>query len=453
MTDRLLTFLKIAAFILFVVAFAMGGWLLYKKLTGDSAGNGDNGEKTTLVWWVLWEEKEDMQVLADLYTQQHPNVTINIVVQLSNQYKEKLHEQISDSVQTTGPDIMRIHSTWLPGFEQYLSPLPSSVMSTDEYASTFYPTTVTDFKGKNGQMYAIPLMFDGLGVYYNKDLLKRHGYTVPGDTWDEFVTQAQELTEYNADGTIKIAGVGMGTAENVDFSFDIVSLLMLQEGATIVNPSTGRTTFGDDTEQKAATAIKFYTDFTNRYKVWDRSLDRDITMFSEGRLAMMFAPSWRVHDIKDALESERATLDFDIAPVPQKPSYSGTEVNWSDYWGEAVSAESKNSAIAWDFLKFVSEKEQLRAFYQKVQQRRDFGEIYPRMDMADELVSDQYVGSYIKMADTARSWRMVDKDLVSQTFSELIERLADGKESTVAAIQSQLVEYAVDIDKILLEGN
>jgi len=363
-----------------------------------------------------------------------------------------LNEQISDSVQSTGPDIMRIHNTWLSSFEQYLSPMPASVMSSDEYSSTFYPTMVTDLKGKNGQMYAIPLMFDGLGVYYNKDLLKKHGYTVPGDTWDEFMTQAQELTEYNADGSIKIAGVGMGTAENIDFSFDIETLLMLQEGTTIVDSTTGRTTFGDDAEKKAAIAIKFYTDFTNRYKVWDRTLPRDITMFSEGRLAMMFAPSWRVHDILDAVEGVGATLDFDIAPVPQKPSFTGSEINWSDYWAEAVSAESENPAIAWDFLKFASEQEQLRSFYQKLQQSRDFGEIYPRKDMAEELISDQYVGAYIKMADTARTWKMVDKEEVAASFSTLIESFATGSEANVDFIQSKLLETAVEIDKTLL-GN
>lgn len=454
MTDKLLTVIKVGVVVLFLVALGMGGWLLYTKVFGgEEDGNGDGEEeKIQLVWWTLWEEENDLRVLADAYEAQNPNVTILIEVQeIESQYKDNLIDVISDGIPSNGPDIARIHNTWVPQLVNNLSPIPSSVMSAEEYKSSFYDTAYTDLSGGDGMIYAIPLMFDSIGVYYNETLLKNAGYTVPEENWDDFLAQARALTEYDEEGNIKVGGAGIGTAEKVDFSFDILSLLMLQEGATIVG-TDGMTSFSQDTDQRAAKAIKFYTDFSTRHRVWDRTLDMDITMFAEGRLAMMFAPSWRVHDINNALDSAGATLDYDIAPVPQQPTVSGGEVNWATYWAEAVSAESENPEVAWDFLRFISQPEQLRSFYEKCKESRDFGEIYPRPDMADELVSEPYVGAYIKMADTARSWRMVDEERVAEEFDTLIKDIVVAGGMTTARIHTNLATTASVIDQILMSA-
>jgi multiple sugar transport system substrate-binding protein len=455
MTDKLLTVLKIGVVVLIVIAIGMGGWFVYARFFrgGGDDGNGTDQDTIQLTWWVLWEEEENLQVLADAYEAQNPNVDIVIESQeVESQYRQKLLEFIGDDIAGNGPDIARIHNTWLSLFEDYLSSLPSSVMDESTYSSTFYDTALLDFKGKDGNIYAIPLMFDSIGVYYNKTLLESAGYTVPEENWDDFLSQAQALTVYDEEGNIQVAGAGIGTANNVDFAFDIASLLMLQEGATLVN-SSGKTTFSTDSEMRAAKALKFYTDFSVRHSVWDRTLPRDITMFAEGRLAMMFAPSWRVFDIEAALETAGATLDYDIAPVPQQPTISGDEVTWANYWAEAVSAESAHPDVAWDFLKFISESEQLRTLYEKCSQSRAFGEIYSRKELADEIISDKYVGAYIKMADTSKSWRMVDYDKVSDEFEDLIEDIVISGGMSKEAIHSKLEDTAIVVDQILATGN
>lgn len=448
MTDRLVTILKIGVIILFVIALIMGGWLIYTKFIKRQGVEEIEDESIELVWWTLWEDSEDLQILADAYKAKNPNVTIRIEPQkIESQYKSKLTGYLTDDVSGNAPDIARIHNTWVPILSRYLTPLPSSVMSEADYKNVFYDTALQDLKGKDGRIYAIPLMFDGLGLYYNKTLLKTAGYSIPEDNWDDFVTQAKALTQYDSDNKIIVAGAGVGSADNIDSSFDIVCLLMLQEGSTIID-SSGKTVFSDEEDMKAAKAIKFYTDFVLRYKVWDRSLPRDITMFSEGRLAFMFAPSWRVYNINDALESVGATLDYDIAPVPQQPTVSGEQINWSNYWAEAVSLESKHSDIAWDFLKFISEPDQLRSFYTKTSEDREFGEIYPRKDMEDDLISEKYVGAYIKMVESAQSWRMIDDVKVSDEFKQLIEEIVSSGQGEVSGIQTRLIDIAPTLDEI-----
>ncbi len=446
MSDNTKKIIKIAAIVLGIIAVLMVIWFVVRGLLGKGSGDNifDAGD-VELEWWVLWEDAEDIQVLVDLYEQQHPNVSIKVVPQIETQYKEKVQSQLGS---TEGPDIVRIHNTWTPKLISTLFPLPSSVMSESEYASTFYNTALLDFKAQDGNIYAIPLMFDGLGVYYNKKLLKQEGYSVPEDAWDDFVLQAKALTKYDSDGNIRIAGAGIGSADNVDFSFDILSLLMLQEG-TPLDTTTGSIAVSQDGEMRAAKAIKFYTDFVNRHRVWERSLARDITMFSEGRLAMMFAPSWRVFDINAALKNAGATLDYDIAPVPQQPTETGEGVNWASYWGEVVSAGCEHPEVAWDFIKFITEQDQLKTFYNQTSKTRAFGEIYPRKDMANELINGKYVGAYVKMAKTARSWRMVDKEAVSSAFDQLIESIASEEQTDVDGIHNRLQEVETTVNGVI----
>ncbi len=447
MTDKLLTILKICVVILFFIAIVMGGWLVYKRFFQSDEVK-DEKKTVTLTWWVLWEEEEDIRVLAEAYMKKNPNVNIVIEEQkLENNYRDKLITQISDNLKDTGPDIMRIHNTWLPMIQSYLSPLPSTIMTEVDYSNTFYKTALIDLKGSDGKIYAIPLMFDGLGLYYNKDLLASKGFSYPADTWDEFLEQARALTEYDEQGKITIAGAAMGGDDKtVQFSFEIVSLLMLQSGSSMTNQA-GKSTFGNDSN--AAKAFKYYTDYVTRYKIWNRTLDRDVQMFAEGRLAFMFAPSWRAQNILDALKTKDATLNFDIAPVPQQPSETGEKVYLADYWAEAVSRECEDPEVAWDFLKFITEKEQLRSFYSKCKEKREFGEIYPRKDMASELQGEKYVSAYVIMAESARTWRMVDKKLVSEKFNDTIKDILNSGITSEGDILNRLGNLATEVDQIM----
>ncbi|MDD3647892.1 MAG: extracellular solute-binding protein [Candidatus Dojkabacteria bacterium] len=447
MTSKFQSVIKITIVLLVIVALSMGGWFVYTNfLKGDESTPIEEGE-IELIWWTLWEDEDSLRVLADAYTAQNPSVTIKIVPHLEKNYKERLIRQLNSPEQEK-PDIVPMHNTWLPLFQRSLSPLPSTVMSESDYANAFYNVALLDFKGTDGKIYAIPLMFDGLGVYYNKTLLKNAGILLPADNWDDFAEQAKKLTQYDSNGNITVAGVSMGTASNIQFSFDIVNLLMLQEGVTMTD-ATGKAVFANDTEMKAGKAFKTYVDYTTRYHTWDRSLPDDIVMFTEGNLAMMFAPSWRAQNILDALEWGGGSLDFDVVPVPQQPTFTGNQKNWANYWAYGVMSNSAHSDTAWDFLRFITEQEQLRSFYEKCKEVREYGEIYPRKDMSEELISDKYVGAYVKMADTAVSWRMVDSEKVALEFNALIDEAARSGGYSVSAYQKALEGIAVTINEII----
>jgi len=64
-----------------------------------------------------------------------------------------------------------------------------------------------------------------------------------------------------------------------------------------------------------------------------------------------------------------------------------TNIHWATYWAEAVNSQSKHQKEAWKFLEFLASKESLEKMYTAASQTRSFGEIYPRLSLAEKLVA------------------------------------------------------------------
>ena len=133
-----------------------------------------------------------------------------------------------------GPDIFRFHNTWLPSIIDIAASLPSSIMSNEEYASTFYPIIQSDLKFDDAY-YGISMGIDGLVLVYNNELFKRAGITSAPKTWDDVVRYADTLRVTDPDGRMTTSGIALGSAKNVEHFSDILGWMLLQNGADIRN--------------------------------------------------------------------------------------------------------------------------------------------------------------------------------------------------------------------------
>lgn len=376
--------------------------------------------QVTLVYWGLFEpESAFQQVIAD-YEKENPNIKIVYSQENLKDYQERLNYALrrqtgeknkgGEIVQRDSPDIFRMHATWTPIFGSLLSPIPSSVYDAATFEKTFYPST-KELLRYQGQYVGVPLMFDGLALYYNEDLFRTAGKTPPR-SWTELKKIACEMTTRDSQGKITTAGVAMGTANNVDHWSDTLALMMLQNGADLTNPAACSDESGSAVESGSLClgrdALTFYTIFAsdqacsgesvNPGAVWDRFMPTSTYAFATGSLAMYFAPSWRAYEIKELNPS----LNFKVIPIPQ---LEGNKVAWASYWVEAVSKNSENKEEAWEFLKYLSSKEVMQKLYQTQSALRgSFGEPYSRVDMASLLKDQPYVGAYIEQAPYAKGW-------------------------------------------------
>lgn len=410
-----------------------GVFIALKLVGGVNLGSLGKPKETKLTWWGLWEPNNVVTSVITEYEAAHPGIKIDYVFQSQHEYRERLQNALS---QNTGPDIFRIHNTWVPMFKADLAPIPADVYSAAAFESAFYPVAKSDLRVGNSYV-AVPLMYDGLALYTNDDLFAAAGKTVP-TSWEELRNTAIDLSvcdsvdgKCGAGDKILVSGAALGTTDNVDHWQDVLLTLMLQNNVNL-NAPTGR---------PAEEALQYYTIFNRSDHIWDSTLPNSTTAFASGKVAMYFGPSWRAHDIL----ATNPTLKFSVHQLPQlpfDPARNEKPVTWASYWAEGVNKKSVNSKAAWDFVQFLSQPQTLQKLYQQaVSSGRAFGEIYPRQDMADLLKSAPYVSAYIADAPAAKSWYLASStndgptgmnSLLSKYFEDAVNSVNQGQSATSA---------------------
>ncbi|NLZ24282.1 sugar ABC transporter substrate-binding protein [Candidatus Dojkabacteria bacterium] len=394
-------------------------------------------EEITLVYWGFWEEAEVMHPLLEKYEAENPGVKIFYSKQTSKNYESRTYTRLEQGVTDTEPvpDILMIHNTWLPKFQQYLTSLPSSIIDRNTYSQEFYPTALDDFTGRDGGIYAIPLQIDGLMIIYNKSLLSKEGYAEPPQDWDSFLEAAKRLTKYDSTGRIAQAGLAIGTSKNITHATDILTYFMLQNGAELINRERDEVNL---TSQRAISALDVYTSYAKEeFPTWGTYLPSDLTFFQNGNLAMMFGTTWQALNILEEMDE----LSFGLAPLPILPS--NKHLYYPIYWGNAVSKASKNQIEAWKFLQFLSEPEQLRRLYQNSAKTRTFGQPYSRTSMNEELLLNEYTQPLGLMAPYMKSWQVGDLEFVQEVLTRSITSITEGNkdlESVFRTAQNEINE-------------
>ncbi len=389
--------------ILLVVLLGIG-FVAFKIIGGMLA----QSKPITLTYWGLWENEQILASIISEYKKTHPKVEIVYSKQSPKQYRERLQAALARG---DGPDLFRYHNTWVPMLKDDLAAANQTGYTAAEFQQTFYPVATSDLV-IGGKVYGAPLEFDGLGLYYNEDLLRAGGVSPP-TTWEEFRQAALTLTVKDQNGQIVTAGAALGTATNIEHFSDILAVMMTQNGVNLKNP----------TSKEAQDALSFYRLFAEKpSNVWDETLDNSILAFSNGRVAFMFAPSWQVFTIKQI----NPNLKFQIIPIPQLP---GTTVTWASYWVEGVSSKSKHIDAAWEFLKFLTSKESEVTLYSESSKTRSFGEPYSRIDLAETVKNDPYVGSFVRQAPTAQSFFLASRTYDNGINDRMIKYLEDGVNS------------------------
>jgi len=368
-----------------------------------SLGKKTKNEAVTINYWGLWEDETVMNGVIASFEAKNPNIKVNYKRNQLNNYRTRLVGRLektgSDDVENV--DVFRIHNTWIPMFRNYLAKVPTETVNSIGLETDFFDIYKTDLK-ENGSYLSVPLMYDGLALFYNKDLVKDTA-NLP-KTWWDLEDMAKKLTTKDEKGNIKVSGVALGNTSNVDHWSDIVGLMMKQNGIDLSKNNPDNYTNLED-------VLNFYTSFVTKDKVWNESMANSTLAFANGKLAFYIGPSWRAFDIQNLNKS----LNFGITTIPQLPVLNGeknatssgsllTNINWATYWTEGVNTKSIHQAEAWKFLEYLSSVDGLTTMYSTAVQVRDFGEIYPRKSMVNKLVDNAKVQPFISAANNATSW-------------------------------------------------
>ncbi len=387
-----------------IIFLAIFGVLLFfgGKFALDKIGS---SREVTLTYWGLWENDAVMRSAISSFEAENPWIKVQYAKQLPRQYRERVQSAID---RDEGPDILRFHNTWVPMLAQYLAAVPADVMTASSFATSFYPVASADLVAGN-RIFGIPVMIDGLGLYYNEDLFATAG-VIPPTTWNDVLDMVPRLTVRSGDQIIT-AAIALGTTGNVEHFSDIVATMILQNGATLTELTSTQA-------QEAVIFYKKFSDPSDPVYTWNETMDNSVAAFANGRVAMMIAPSWRaqeVHEINPALR-------FKIAPIPQLP---GNVVTWASYWVEGVSAKTKYPEQAWKFLQYITGNTAVTTLYTEASKTRLFGEPYARVELGSTLAGDPYASAYISQAKTAKSFPLASRTFDNGINDKMIKYLED----------------------------
>lgn len=395
-------------------------------------------ETVTLNYWGLWEDQSVMNTIISEFETKNPGIKVVYKRSQRIDYRTRLTAKLAKTGDSDEDvDIFRFHNTWIPMMAEYLEPVPTNIVSSIGLESDFLDVYKNDLK-VNNKWLSVPIMYDGLALFYNKTLLEEAKVEVPRGWW-ELEKAAAKLTVKDDKGAIKVAGAGLGIVNgNVDHWSDILGLMMKQNGID----------FSKDinTDKNLEDALKYYASFAkSSAKVWDETLPNSTQLFAAGKLAFYFGPSWRVFD----LQNLNKDLRYGITTVPQLPINGDitaenpelTDIHWASYWTEGVNKKSKHKEEAWKFLEFLSSKESLEKMYTAESQLRSFGEIYPRKSMSDKLKDNVNVWPFLSVANKANSWYLASETgdngvnaEMQKYFTDAINSLSAGGNNTTEVL-------------------
>ncbi len=409
----------------------------------------------TINMWGVFDGQDAFAGIIREYQKTRPNVTVNYRKLRFAEYEDAL---LNAWAEGRGPDIIMVHNTWIGGYENKIFPIPKTLqiakrapdktaiiektktVDASQVKNLFVPVVYQDAV-RNGKIYALPLSVDTLALYYNRTIFDQSGvFSVP-KTWQEVLNVSGKITRYDDNGSIIRSGIALGGSDNINRSFDILSMLMAQNGAEFVDVTGSRAVFAgpsplisDRRFRPGEEALRFYTDFANPSKEaysWSEEFLSAQQQFISGSLGMMLGYSYQA----PFLRTQGPKIDFGIAPLPHINGNGtdavGKTINWANYWLLAVAKSSNNKSYAWDFIQSVTTSPSVARLYLNYTRKPS-----ALRALIGEQIGEPERGVFARQLLTAQSWyRGKSMSTAEQAFNEMINSVVSGKTSPKEAIK------------------
>ncbi len=410
MKNRFLTLIVIVMGALIVGALI---YLVTQKRSQEEIGSYETGvnyptSPIALSLWMPLDEKDNIEPIIVEYNKIHPNVAVVPEYIDNSQYQSRLTQAISTN---TAPDMFVYRNDGLPLYKKGITTAPTSVMSPEKFRDTF-----AEFSAKkliiDNSVYGLPLGIATLGQIYNTQKFNDAGVAAPAKDWRQFEEINQKLRKLEGNSLVT-SGVALGTSSIRNYP-DIISILMMQNGATMTNQPPTQATFelADSTGYFAGSkALAFYASFAQSDKQnysWNSSLGDSQSALANEQTAVIVDYPMAIKQIRKS----NPNVSVSSSALPQVNI--DNPMNYGVVMSGAVSKNSQFSEIAWDFWGFATTKPA-----QKIYSLQSY---WPasRKDLINDQKNDKDLGPYANQIATASDWY---KGFNFQTNTDLVNML------------------------------
>ena len=440
-------YLKVIGTTILAVVFAL-------TLTG--CGTQPTTKANTVVIWGFVDEDVFKPIIDD-FKQNNKGIEVKY-------YKKNLdanyeNDALNSILSGAGPDVWAIPNNWVYRHKEKLAPMPGKLLDDkkivmkDYFADVLQRDNVFD-----NQVYGLSPTVDVLQAYYNPllfDQAREKALKSAGEneskqeeisnifrnfpiTWSEFDQVVPYLTSRNG-SFVQVAGAAIGSSNNVSYSNDILSLLMLQNQTKMLSDDLTQATFNLPIKNSAGAdvmpgknSLDFYSKFANPADptyAWNPGMPNDVEAFAQSKVAVIFAYSGLAGYLKQIYPD----FEFERAKIPQIGEVNSI-VDYAHYTTYVVPENSPLVETAWDFV--VNLATDSASSYQSATKELSSKKSGGSSDTVD-LKSRGSGEPSEEMVAGAESWNKGRYPVeINNQFKMAIDRVNSGSQSSQAALDT-----------------
>ncbi len=286
---------------------------------------------------VVWHayragEKAALEKVAAAYNASHPSTKVSTLAVPYDAFADKISAAVPRG---KGPDVFIYAQDRLGGWIEAGNTVePIDFFLDPETKARFIPTTMEAMTYK-GTVYGLPLNYKCITLIYNKKLV-----TAPPKDSDELVAIAKKLTDKGA------GRFGLAYAYS-DYYYhaalqNAFGGYVFEGGAkpAINNPANVK-------------ALEYLLKWLDKDAILpaEPSTALITALFNDGKTAMIFNGPWFLGEIA-------SNVQYGLAPLPKIKEAGDKPMRpWMTVEGAFVAAPSKSKDAAYDFIKYLTDKQ------------------------------------------------------------------------------------------------
>jgi raffinose/stachyose/melibiose transport system substrate-binding protein len=297
------------------------------------------------------ESNEAYELLIAKFMEENPDIKVDLIT-----LSDTLSVLVSRLAIGEGPDIFN-HFPLRADFSEIVRSERILPLTGEAFFDNINPEAVAMCTRDDGEIYALPLTMNTMGIYYNNELLEKYGLEIP-TTYQELIAMLEQVKD----------------EENCDFLFackDAWTLWQMMDrrlgqefmnsdndfDATFRAIAAGEMKAADSPEIVAAAqkCLELFQYAQN--DPFGTSFTQMCNDFATGKGIAFFQGSWAYPNIKAA----NPDLDFTVTAFPAdegKVSYMSMNIDI----GLCLSKDGQNADAAKRFLAFMAETENAQLF-------------------------------------------------------------------------------------------
>ena len=304
----------------------------------------------TLSVWGAQAEQDAFNAVISKYQMLHPNVTVRLEV---NGNSMQLYQLVDTRLAgRQAPDIFRIQYQQVGRYASARALVDLTPYLDPGYATQFGPAfwQAVTFQGKP---FALPHHTDTFALYYNVDFLRTIGVEMPRSlehslTWDEFIRVARQLKQKGE----APYGFAMGWQNSAAYRW---LPFLYQHGGQMLDAELRQPQI---TSQKGVETLAWTQSWFKEGLVPPstsvKSSEQTQNLFANGTIGMLLGGDWQIPFLQQNMTKYKWAVTYMPRDVAMASDLGGNCL--------AISRDSKNRDVAADFLKFIVNEENMKAF-------------------------------------------------------------------------------------------